>query len=125
MDLYTRLVMGRPATKPATDFGRNLAGARQAAGLTQMQFAKMLGVSQQMVDYYERRANNPTSDFIQKAAQILGVSVDELLGIKPLQKIKPGPPSKLQQKIEQIRKLPPAKQNAILQVLDMALNSSG
>ena len=125
MTLYTCLVMGRPATKPATDFGRNLATARQAAGLTQMQFARMVGLSQQMVDYYERRASNPTAEFVQKAAKTLGVSVDELLGVKPLQKAKPGPASKLQRKIDQIRHLPPAKQNAILQVLDMALNSSG
>lgn len=123
MDMYTVGVMGRPATRPATEFGRNLAQARQAAGLTQTQFAKLAGLSQQMVDYYERRAKNPTADFVQKAAQILEVSVDELLGVKPLRKSKPGPPSMIQQKLEQIRKLSPSKQQAILQVLDMALTS--
>ncbi len=123
MNLYSGLVMGRPATRPATDFGRNLANARQAAGLTQIQFARMVGLSQQMVDYYERRANNPTAEFVQKAAQTLGVSIDELLGVKSLRKSRRGPPSRLQQKIEQIGKLSPSKQQAILQVLDMALNS--
>ncbi len=123
MDLYTASVMGRPATRPATTFGRNLAQARQAAGLTQTQFARLAGLSQQMVDYYERRAKNPTADFVQKAAQILTVSVDELLGVKPIRKSKPGPASILQQKLEQIRKLPASKQHAILQVLDMAIAS--
>ncbi len=123
MSLYIGRLMGRPATKPATEFGRNLAQARQAIGLTQSQFAVRIGLTQQMVDYYERRARNPTADFIQKAAQILDITVDELLGVKPLRKIKPGPPSKLQQKLEQIQKLPPAKQQAIMQVLDMALAS--
>ena len=121
MCLYTDAAMGRPATRPATEFGRNLAEARKAAGLTQSRFAELTGLSQQMVDYYERRAKNPTAEFLQKAAQVLHVTMDELLGAKPLRKAKPGPPSKLQQKLEQIQKLPPAKQQAILQVLEMAL----
>lgn len=120
---YTDGVMGRPATRPPTGFGKNLAHARQAAGLTQVQFARLVGLSQQMIDYYERRAKNPTAEFVQKAAQSLGVSVDELLGVKPMTRRKPGPPSKLQQKIERVRSLPENKQKLVSDFLDTVLQS--
>ena len=123
MPLYTDAVMGRPATRPATDFGRNLSRARQAAGLTQVQFARLLDLSQQMIDYYERRAKNPTAEFVQKAAQVLGVSVDELLGVKPMTRRKPGPLSKLQRKIERVRELPENKQKLVSDFLDTILQS--
>ncbi|MBN1672175.1 MAG: helix-turn-helix transcriptional regulator [Kiritimatiellae bacterium] len=123
MTSYTDAVMGRPATRPATDFGKNLARARQAAGLTQVQFARLVGLSQQMIDYYERRAKNPTAEFVQKAAQVLGVSVDELLGVKPMARRKPGPQSKLQRKIERVRDLPENKQKLVLDFLDTVLQS--
>ena len=88
-----------------------------------MQFARLVGLSQQMIDYYERRAKNPTAEFVQKAAQVLGVSVDELLGVKPLARRKPGPQSKLQRKIERVRDLPENKQKLVLDFLDTVLQS--
>jgi len=36
-----------------------------------------------MVGYYERRADNPESAFVVKAATVLGVTTDELLGLEP------------------------------------------
>jgi transcriptional regulator with XRE-family HTH domain len=33
-----------------------------------------------MIDYYERRANNPSVEFVRQAARVLGVTVAELLG---------------------------------------------
>jgi len=36
-----------------------------------------------MIDYDERRAGNPSLDFIQRAAEALDVSVAELLGSQP------------------------------------------
>jgi transcriptional regulator with XRE-family HTH domain len=114
--------MGRPATGPATPFGRNLASARNAAGLTQVQFARLTGLTQKMVDYYERRAKNPTAGFLRKASQVLDISMDELLGIKPMRQ-KPGPQSKLYQKIDQLKKLPETKQKLALDILDTVLAS--
>ena len=78
--------MVRPRKTSGTDFGNKLAHARRSAGMTQIQFAKKLGISQQKVDYYERRAKNPTLSFLKKAAKALGITVGELIGETPAKK---------------------------------------
>lgn len=114
------IMTGRPPTKDATDFGKRVAAARRERGLTQRELAEHLGISQKMVEYYERRASNVTADVVCKLSEVLHVTADELLGTSP-QKARPGPKSRLQRQIEQIERLPQSKQNAIVQVLDMAL----
>jgi transcriptional regulator with XRE-family HTH domain len=114
---------GRPPTKDATDFGKRVAEARRQHGLTQREFASLLGVSQKMVEYFERRAENVTADVVKKLATVLDVSADDLLGLKP-KRVKPGPKSRLQAQLEQIQRLPRAKQQAISEVLDMAVKST-
>jgi transcriptional regulator with XRE-family HTH domain len=116
--------MARPAQKQATDFGIRLAQARHTAGLTQMQFAKRLGVSQQMIDYYERRAGNPTAAFIRKAAEALNVSTDNLFGYDEKQPRKSGPSSQFEQRLSAVRQLPREKQNLVLQFLDSFLHDA-
>jgi len=114
---------GRPPTKKAPPFGERLATLRKQKGMSQGDFALAVGISRQMVVYYERRAKKPSADFVQKAAAILGVSADQLLGSKPLATRKPGPVPKLDQRIEQIKNLPPAKQKLVLDFLDTVLQA--
>ena len=121
---YAWAAMARPTTKRATDFGVRLTEARKAAGLTQAQLAERLSVSQQMIDYYERRAKNPTADFVRKAASALNVSVDQLLGHEVKNGRKPGPPSQLEQRLSAVRQLPREKQKVVLQVLDAFLRDA-
>lgn len=121
---YTMDVMaGRPPIREATEFGQRVATARLQRGLTQQQLADTIGVSQRMVDYYERRAANVKTEVVVKLAKALQISSDELLGIKPV-KAKSGRKSKLQLQVEQLERLPKSKQKAILQVLDMAIKSA-
>jgi len=112
-------------TRKATDFGIRLAQARKAAGLTQMQLADLFDVSQQMIDYYERRANNPTAAFIRKAAETLNVSVNELLGTECKPTRKPGPPSQLEARLEEVRKLPRQRQKLVLDLINTILRDPG
>src|SRR5262249_41547057 len=67
-------------TKEAPIFGQRLAALRRAKGLSQTQLADLLDTTRKMIDYYERRAGNPSLDFIQRVAEALDVSVAELLG---------------------------------------------
>lgn len=115
---------GRPTTRKAPPFGERLAALRTQNGLSQSQFAKKAGISRQMVEYYERRATNPTTGFLQKAALVLGVPSDELLGIKPLPKPKPGPKSKVEQKLEAVKNLPRTEQQFVIKFLDKVLAES-
>jgi len=113
---------GRPATKEAPLFGQRLAHFRARRGLSQRELAEKLGVTRDLVGYYERRCANPTADILQRLCAILEVSADELVGNKPPRE-KPGPTPKLLQKIEQVKNLPPAKQKLVLDFLDTVIQS--
>ena len=113
---------GRPKTKKAPPFGERLAILRKQKGLTQAQFGKKVDLSIEMINYYERRAPNPSRSFIEKAAKVLGVTTDELIGTKPI-KAQPGPKSKLERRIDAVKDLPKSKQKLVIDLLDTVLKS--
>ncbi|MBA3607020.1 MAG: helix-turn-helix transcriptional regulator [Chthoniobacterales bacterium] len=116
---------GRPPTKDAPDFGKRLAAARRAKGLSQEALAKLLGTTRVNVGYYERKATNPTLEVIQRCAEALSVPVADLIGATaPKNGRKPGPPSRLQKQIEQISQLPRSRQRFVSEMLDTVLQNS-
>jgi transcriptional regulator with XRE-family HTH domain len=121
---YAEDMAGRPANKPAPAFGARLAALRKARGLTQPRLAERLGVSPAMLAYYERKATNPTAEFVKKAAEVLNTSVDELLDHAAKPRRKSGPPSQLEQRLQAIRQLPREKQKLVLQFLDSFLRDA-
>lgn len=113
---------GRHSKKAAPIFGQRLAFIRKRKGLSQQRLAQLLGTTRHMIDYYERRADNPTLDFIQRAAEVLSVSVPDLLGQQPLQsRAKPGPAPQLQLRFDEVRRLPRKHQEFILKFIDTYL----
>lgn len=112
---------GRPSKKRAPAFGARLAKLRQAQGLSQAELAKTIGISQPMIEYYERRAKNPGVDFAVKAAKALGVTTDELLGVAPKGKQKAGRKSKLDRYVEAVKKLPKADRDYVVRFLEQVL----
>lgn len=123
---YNALAMaGRPPSKKAPVFGQNLAAARRAHGMTQPQLADALGMTVKGIDYYERRAKNPNSDFVRKVAKVLKLSVSDLLGEElPKVQRRPGPAPRLKQQIEQIQQLPKSKQKFVSELLDTVLKTA-
>ncbi len=72
-----------PAKKtPKTSFGQRLFALRKARGYTQVDLAKALGATQRVISYYETKGESPTPDFLVALVRTLGVTADELLGIK-------------------------------------------
>jgi transcriptional regulator with XRE-family HTH domain len=119
------VMAGRPPTKEAPIFGQRLAALRRAKGLSQTQLAELLDTTRKMIDYYERRAGNPSLDFIQRAAEALDVSVAELLGSQPkAARGKPGPTPQLQLRFEQIRRLPRKEQEFVIRFIDTVLEKA-
>ena len=56
-------------------FGRKLFELRSAKGMTQSDLAEKMKVSVRTVSYYERRAKNPTLQFLERIAEAMGVPV--------------------------------------------------
>ena len=90
-------------------------------GLTQVQLAELLDVSQQAITAYERAAR---VDFdLPLLAHTPGVSVEDLIGSPAKRGTagKRGPAPKIQQQLEPVSRLPKAKQRVISEVLDSLL----
>jgi transcriptional regulator with XRE-family HTH domain len=122
---YNACVMagGRPATKEAPLFGQRLAAIRKSKGWSQRELADKLGVRRELVDYYERRAPNPALDFIQRAAEALGVSAAELIGEEGVRKKRGGgPEGRMRRLFEQASKLPRSQQEKIAAVIEAFVN---
>lgn len=63
-------------------FGERLTALRKARGLTQVELARRIGSSQRAISRYETVADRAPAPILAKLALALGVSTDELLGIK-------------------------------------------
>ncbi|EKA7391925.1 helix-turn-helix transcriptional regulator [Vibrio parahaemolyticus] len=108
------------------ELGQRIAQTRKALGLTQTQVAEQLGISQQTLAHYEVGRLRIAVSTLVPLAEILHSSVDELLHGKEATKgsNKRGPASKLQQQIEQVRLLPRAKQQFVMEMLDTVIQQS-
>ena len=78
------LAVGMPqGTRNLPEFAGRLARLRKSRRLTQAQLAKAVGVSQGLISFYERSTKEPVASIVARLAQALGVSTDDLLGVKP------------------------------------------
>lgn len=69
--------------KPCSPFAERLTALRRARGLTQIQLAEKIGSTQRALSSYETVAEFPPAPVVVELAKALGVSADELLGLKP------------------------------------------
>ena len=116
---------GRPATKPAPQFGKRMSAFRVAKGLSQSALAAKLGMTRAQIVYYERAAGNPTLEVVEKIAVFFGVSVGELLNDTTKTARKPGPPSQFTQLVERLDQLPRTQQKFVIQMVEGFLKQAG
>ena len=62
--------------------GAMIAALRKEKGMTQLELAKELGVTDKAVSKWERDLSCPDISSVPKLAEVLGVSVDELMQSK-------------------------------------------
>lgn len=62
------------------EFSERLKTLRKEAGLTQVDVASKLGISQPAYASWERGVKKPTQENLVKIAQVLNVSIDYLVG---------------------------------------------
>jgi transcriptional regulator with XRE-family HTH domain len=79
-------------TEGAEAIGRRLAEFRKARGITQVELAERLGVSQAVISQWEKGRRLLHGELIATFAELLRVSADELLGVKQSKSRKPAAP---------------------------------
>jgi transcriptional regulator with XRE-family HTH domain len=62
--------------------GKRIAALRKERGFTQVEIAKLLGISQAVVSNYEIGRVRPHPDVLIKLAELLQVSTDEIFRLK-------------------------------------------
>ena len=97
--------------------GERIAAARQVAGLSQLQLADKLGVTQQMVGYLERQPVAIRPELLLQLSDALGVTLDELLGQAAKPQRTTGPTGKMRQLFIAASRLPRSQQEKILAIL--------
>ncbi|MFN7610219.1 MAG: helix-turn-helix domain-containing protein [Lysobacteraceae bacterium] len=88
--------------------GASIAQLRKEQGITQVQLAETLDVSQQTITTYEIGHRRIQVSMLPVIAQALGVSVETLVADDSSAAKKRGPAPKLQQQLERINALPKA-----------------
>jgi transcriptional regulator with XRE-family HTH domain len=109
---------GRPAKHPRTPFGERVYAAREAAGLSQAEAAKQLGLSQNAYAMWERRPIALRPQQIEQLAAVLGVSVEALFGKVPLPAKPPGPLGRAKKAFEAVSQLPRGQQTRVLDLVE-------
>jgi len=106
--------------------GERISLARQAAGLSQEQLAKKLGITQQMVAYLELHPVAIRPELLAKLSVILRVPLEDLLGMDARPKRLSGPPGKMRRLFEAAATLPRSQQQKITALLEafVAQNSN-
>ena len=66
--------------------GVMIASIRKERGMTQLELAEKMGVTDKAVSKWERDLSCPDVSWIPQLAEILGVSVDELMQVKDITK---------------------------------------
>jgi len=100
------------------ELGARVALARKEQQLTQQQLAEKLGIAQQTMAHYEGGRLKISASLLPLLAQILNLSLDELLGLPARRTAKRGPASRLEQQIDTIRQMPMTKQKFVSEMLD-------
>jgi transcriptional regulator with XRE-family HTH domain len=116
------------APKAEETLGARIARLRRDLGMTQAELAERLGVTQPAVSDYENGDIRLPADVVVQIARIVGVSTDELLGLKGAAP-RAGAPSprsrRLYRRLQDIEKLPRRDQQALLRTIEAFLSKAG
>lgn len=115
---------GRPSNKTRPTFGARLHALREQAGLSQQQVAEALGLTQRAYAYWERNQVALRPEQIVRLAQILGVSVEELLSGEGEKLRRGGPTGRMRRVFDEVSALPRSRQQRIVTVVEDMLTAA-
>jgi len=104
--------------------GQRIARLRLASGYTQKELAQKIGKGQKLISDFERGRFTPSPDLTVHLAQALGITTDELLGVRQAKKQQANPSKKLIRRMKELETLPPAQQKFILRTIDTLIKAT-
>lgn len=113
--------MGRRKYEAAPGFGKRLIALRRLRGMTQVQLAEAADTTQRAISYYETTGNYPPAPALVALARALGVTADELLGMKsvrPDARADDPETRRLWRKFQQVAALPEKDQRAVIRLIN-------
>ena len=121
------LMPPRKAHPPKETSGNRLAALRRSRGISQRELAKLTGISNRMIAYYETQAEELPEHALAKIAQAMGVSTDQLLGLKTDQ---PAPPvfsldTRVLRRLLLFERLPSTDRRYILKQIEILARQAG
>lgn len=104
--------------------GSRISALRKERGLTQVQLAETLGVSQQHMQSFEKGRRRVPVSALPELSRALGVSIENLIeaDTKPSKR---GPTAKLQRQLEQLQELPRSRRRFVARMLETVLQQAG
>ena len=126
MSMPKRSTLKLPPLKLATSesIGERLARFRKERGMTQVELADKIGITQSFVTSYERNRLRLHPEMLMRFAMALDVATDDILGFNT-KGSEPTLSLKIVRRMRRIADLNPSKQKALLQIIDGFLNGVG
>jgi transcriptional regulator with XRE-family HTH domain len=109
----------------AKTIGKRLAEIRKSTGLTQVEVAEQLGMTQALVSDYERGKLRLHGGLIVAFAKALRVSADEILGLRGENGHGIFKDRRFLKRLQSIEKLSKRDKQALLKNIDMFLKGAG
>ena len=91
---------------------------REAAGISQRELARQLDVHHSNVGFWERTGTAPRASLLPQMAEILGVSVEDIIGSEDKPKRQAMPGGKLGRVFTEVAELPRRQQDRIVAVVE-------
>jgi transcriptional regulator with XRE-family HTH domain len=103
--------------------GARIARFRRERGLSQTELGEKIGVSQRVMSHYEKAQTRIPADVLLKIADVLKISVYELLGRASSNRAPKN--KKLWKVIDTLESLPPRDQRVVLRTIDAIARDAG
>jgi len=104
--------------------GARIAELRKRRGMTQLELAERLRMSQSLLSRYERGLIRLHGQLVAEFAKALRVSADELLGLKPTKSNGFVPERRFLRRLEKVHKLSKRQKENLLGTIDAFLKSA-
>jgi transcriptional regulator with XRE-family HTH domain len=114
----------KPLNLGPDSLGQRISHFRKQRGLTQVQLAQKIGITQNLVSAYECDRLGLQADMLARFAIALDVSADSLLGLNRSARSLDAPSLPLLRRFIKIQSLPPFHQKALLKTIDMFLKAA-